>query len=704
MTRSNHTERFPSAAAAVDGRSGVRGPLAITHVTAITMQSPRPLADHTVIIEDGLIRAMAPSGELDVTGMRCIDGTNRYLMPGLSDMHTHITDAGVCALYLANGVTQLRNMDGRPWHLALSRRIERGELLGPRIVSVSPLIDGLGAEGLTARPRSLVVMEPAEAPPLVRQLVERGYREIKAYQWLSLDVLRSLGSSAARAGVRMAGHCPDGITFEESIAAGMSCFEHLTGIATGHLRDGRQIASMRDAASRRNTRESLELIAHHLDFDAIRRLAGMMAAKQIWNCPTLVVWQKQIQPPQLAAADPDLQYEHPSVVREWERLIEARFTTLPCPAVEWLALGRARDEALAKVVSILHEEGAPLLLGTDAPNPFVIHGCSIHHELANLVRAGLSPYEALRCGTTEAARFCGETAIRGSVSAGQRADLLLLRANPLVDVTAVRDDLEAVFVNGRCLTRANLDGLLEGHSNTLAAPPATHLPQLNGAGNAQIERRGSFQEWLGDAQVGRADYTHGRLTDGGWQVEEHAARSGPRGPQQCTTRLWLGADFTVRRAEVEIDTDVGHERNEISWVEGAYRIRITQPDGHTSNSQMSSLPLLPSERLAFSVLPAWLRSRTAPVAASSLSIEHEAAHVARVTAEPSPADVTRADGANGAAWRVTVAHPGELAVQTIRIADDGALLWLRDVLFDTRREFISEPAADPGMSRPRNAR
>lgn len=666
------------------------GPLAIAHVAVITMENPQPLADHTVIIEGGLIRALAPAAELDVTGMERIDGSNRYLMPGLADMHTHVTDPGVGALYLVNGVTQLRNMDGRPWHLALAHKVERGEFLGPRIVSVSPLIDGLGAEGLTARPRSLVVTDPAQAQPLVRQLVARGYREIKAYQWLSLEALRALGMSAAQARVRMAGHCPDGITFEESIDAGMSCFEHLTGIATGHLRDGRQFPSMRDAAGRRGTRESLELIAHQLDFDAIRRLAGSMATRDIWNCPTLVVWQKQIQEPRLAMADPDLGVEHPSVVREWGRLINARFGSLPCPADEWLALGRARDAALSKVVSILHQEGAPLLLGTDAPNPFVIHGRSIHHELANLVRAGLSAHEALRCGTTEAARFFGESATWGSVSAGKRADLLLLRANPLKDIMAVRDELEAVFVNGHCLTRADLDDLLAAHAGKLEAAPAALALEFNGAGMAQIERRGAFQEWMGEVHVGRAGYRHKRLPDGGWRVEEHSARSGPRGPQRCKTRLWLGADLTLRRAQIEIDTEVGRESNDLSWSDGAYRIRITQPDGHTSDSQISSVPLLPSERLAFSVLPVWLRSQTAPAATSSLSIEHEAAHVSTVSAEPVRADGTPGDEANGVTWRVSVTHPGEVATQTVQLSRDGSLLGLQDVLFAAARELVAE--------------
>ncbi|MGH9843769.1 MAG: amidohydrolase family protein [Blastocatellia bacterium] len=667
----------------------VRGPLAITHVAVVTMESRQALPDQTVVVENGVIRALAPCATLDVAGMQIIDGSGKCLMPGLADMHTHITDAGVLRLYLANGVTQVRNMDGLPFHLALARMVERGTLAGPRLITVSPLIDGLGAQGLTSRPRSLVLMDPVQAEPMAQRLVKRGYREMKAYQWLTLDALDALGRAAARVGVRMAGHCPDGITFEQAMAAGMGCFEHLTGIATGHLCGGRQFPSLRDATSRLGNREALEFVAHHLDFDVIRRLAHTMAAGEVWNCPTLVVWQKQNQDPDVALADPDLQYEHSGAVRAWEKFMKARYAALPCPLPEWLALARGRDEALAKVVAILHEEGAPLLLGTDAPNPFVVHGCSIHQELANLVRAGLSPYEALRCGTVEAARFLGESAASGSVTVGKRADLLLLQANPLADVGAVRE-LESVFVNGFHLTRADLDGLLERH---LASPPPVELPEFEDVGDAEIVRQGTLQEWVSEMRVGLASYRHARLPSGGWRVEEQLARSGPRGPQQRTTRLWLGPDWTVRRAEIETETDVGRESNEIIWSEdGAYRVRVTQPDGYTSDSTIASEPLPPSERLAFSVLPQWLASQSELVTASLLGIEHEVAQVAELSAEQSSEQSSEQSGET--IWQVSIARPGEVSTQMYCLSEDGAILGLRDVLFGAPRELLAEPTTE----------
>ena len=128
------------------------GPLAITHATVVPMDTERLLPDHTVVIEDGRIRTLAPSGSVDVTrtpGVQVVDGTGKYLLPGLADMHAHYWDPGVAALYLANGVTLVRNMWGAPFHLALRRQVQEGRLPGPRIVTTTPIIDGPDQHGRT---------------------------------------------------------------------------------------------------------------------------------------------------------------------------------------------------------------------------------------------------------------------------------------------------------------------------------------------------------------------------------------------------------------------------------------------------------------------------------------------------------------------------------------------------------------------------
>src|SRR5262249_22693719 len=159
------------------------------------------------------------------------------------------------------------------------------------------------------------------------------------------------------------GHCPEGMSFEAAMDAGMSCFEHLTGIGSGHLAGGRAFPQLRDPISRRGSPETLDLLAHHLDLDAIKRLADRMAREQVWACPTLVVWQKQVQVPEEALTDPALRYESPGMCTGWEMGLRTRHAQLPIPLDEWIALARARDAALAGVVRVFFEAGVPLLLG-----------------------------------------------------------------------------------------------------------------------------------------------------------------------------------------------------------------------------------------------------------------------------------------------------------------------------------------------------
>src|SRR5262249_22208998 len=198
-----------------------------------------------------------------------------------------------------------------------------------------------------------------------------------------------------------------------------------------------------------------------LDFEAIRRLAGFLAERGIWNVPTLIFHERDGQPPEVGMADPALRYVPASSIKDWESTLIRWARRARLGVDEWRAAARERAQAFVRVVGIFHEEGVPLLTGTDSLNPWNVQGASLHQEVARFVRAGMSPFAALRCATSEAARFLGESDRWGSVAAGKRADLVITRSNPLRDVGAL-GDIEAVCVNGYYLARADLDRLLEG--------------------------------------------------------------------------------------------------------------------------------------------------------------------------------------------------------------------------------------------------
>ena len=421
------------------GLARVEGPLAVWGVSVVPLDSERILVDQTVVIEDGVILRVGPAGEVDRSGMLAVDGRDRFLLPALADMHMHLFSLSEAALFVANGVTLVRNMSGTPVHFAIRQKVDAGALPGPRIVTTSPLVDGVDAAGVPVWPGTDPLVDPNDSEALVGRYAERGYEQVKACSLLQPEALLALGQASARWGLPMTGHCPDAMTFEEAIDAGMRCFEHLIAIQNGHVRAGVEIPT------RDHLAERLNAIAEHLDLDCIRTLARRMAQGDIWNCPTLTVMEGFAHDPEQARTNPLLRYEPESVIRSWLPENDFRFSETDLKATS--AAQRRLNERMTAVVGILHQEGAPLLVGTDTPIPWVIEGFSVHDELAHFQYAGMSAYEAICCATVNPARFLGEDESRGLVKEGHTADLMLVRGNPLESLETLRQP-EAVFCNG----------------------------------------------------------------------------------------------------------------------------------------------------------------------------------------------------------------------------------------------------------------
>jgi hypothetical protein len=163
------------------------GPLAIVHVTLVPMDANRTVADQTVVIADGTIETIAPSASLDLAqrpGLTIVDGTGRYLMPGLADMYNHYREPAETPLYLAHGITTART-GGNPFQLAMERAAARGDFPSPWMITVTPGIDGIGPTGRTDMPSGIPLTRPEEATALVRRCAERGYRQITPFSLLT---------------------------------------------------------------------------------------------------------------------------------------------------------------------------------------------------------------------------------------------------------------------------------------------------------------------------------------------------------------------------------------------------------------------------------------------------------------------------------------------------------------------------------------
>jgi imidazolonepropionase-like amidohydrolase len=410
---------------------------AFVDVSVTPMDSERVLNHQTVVIHAGVISAIGPVSTTDIPDdARVIDGSGRFLMPGLADMHVHISNQEEFLLFITNGVTTVRDMFGDADRLAWRAGVERGDILGPTIYTSGSIIDGNPPwiEGST------VVQTAEEAEQVVAEQKAAGYDFVKVYDFLSPDAYAAIVAAAAKHGMPVVGHVPDAVGLSGVLAAGQASIEHLRGYGAALVADPEKVTHGSEDWAMADTSKMLGLA------EATRE-AG------VWNCPTLVVGQKWVQPEEQRAllAQPVMRYIAPAVRDEWNP--DSSYLSF-FPAEKLAAVEGSHKERLL-MTRALHRAGARLLLGTDCGNPFVVAGFSVHEELANLVAAGLTPYEALLTGTRDAAEFLGATGEFGVVATGARADLILTDGDPLEDVGVVAEPA-GVMVRGVWLTREEL--------------------------------------------------------------------------------------------------------------------------------------------------------------------------------------------------------------------------------------------------------
>jgi imidazolonepropionase-like amidohydrolase len=434
------------------GSLGVQGqqrPVAFVDVTVVPMDRERLLPRQTVITQDGRITALGPARTIRVPkGTQRIDGRGRYLMPGLADMHVHLNVLGTdgllkneeyATLFVSNGVTTVRNMWGNPDTLAFRRAIEQGSVIGPQIYTTGPLTDGKPP----IRPLSRVVETVSQAIEAVTSDKREGYDAVKVYNHLSPEVYQAVVSTARTLGLPVYGHVPDRVGVESVLAARQDSIEHVEGYLDALDHDD-------------SPAKASELVS-------ATRLAGT------WNCVTLVFFQGAVPADEAARllAKPSMRFVPLALTSQWKNNPQLASLTP-------YQFGRLRLYAQKRIkfVRALHDGGAKILLGTDTPNQFIVPGFAIQEEMQNLVNVGFSPYEAIKAGTSDAAEFLKGRNQWGTVAAGLRADLILLEANPLQDVSNVSRRV-GVMVWGRWMPKSEIESRLEqlAASYARAKPP-----------------------------------------------------------------------------------------------------------------------------------------------------------------------------------------------------------------------------------------
>lgn len=419
------------------------GSYAFVGVTVVPMDRDRVLEDHTILVDGERITRVGPAADVEIPeGAVRIDGEGLYLMPGLAEMHAHIPGSNASRaylentlfLYVANGITTIRGMLGEPAHLELREQASRGEILAPRIYTSGPSLNGNS------------VGSPERAREMVRDQAAAGYDFLKLHPGLSRAAFDAIDATADELDMPYAGHVSLDVGLARTLEAEQATIDHLDGY----------VEAMAGPPHAQNSQFFGLNLVGEADLDELPRLADETVEAGVWNVPTQALFPDFLGDPDELLRRPELRYVSAEQAQGWAGSVRQMASNPSFSADS----GRRFLELRRHILKALHDAGAGILLGSDAPQVFNVPGFSMHEELAEYVQAGLSPYEALRTGTVEVARFYGVTDERGTVAEGMVADLVLVRGNPLEDVGNVRDPA-GVMLRGRWLPGEEIRERLE---------------------------------------------------------------------------------------------------------------------------------------------------------------------------------------------------------------------------------------------------
>jgi imidazolonepropionase-like amidohydrolase len=435
-------QAVPDAGTPVQAQVPAPGVVAFRGVHVLPMDRETVLRNRTVLVRDGVIEAVGPAREVEVPdGATVVDGRGRWLMPGLAEMHGHLQPldhaqlAPTLALFMVHGVTTVRSLLGDPGHLMLRQQIELGERPGPRLVLAGPSVNGNS------------VADPDAARAFVRSMHDAGFDLVKIHPGLDVPRFDATLAEARATGMPVVGHVPEAVGLMHALDRRMAGIEHMDDYVRALVPD--------DHRARTATPGFFGLLqAQVADPARIPVLVAATRAAGTAISPTETLMRWVLGPDDVDAllARPEMAYMPAATRAQWRQQrasIQGGMGFSRAGADRFLELRR-------QLLKALHDGGVLIVLGSDAPQWFNVPGASAQRELALMVEAGLSPYEALRTGTVNVARHLRVEAERGTVAPGMQADLLLLGGNPLRDIDNVAR-VEGVMVAGRWYDGAELE-------------------------------------------------------------------------------------------------------------------------------------------------------------------------------------------------------------------------------------------------------
>ncbi|MEX0608041.1 MAG: amidohydrolase family protein [Balneolaceae bacterium] len=414
---------------------------AFTNVNVIPMDEERILENYTVLVDDGRITDLGPSGEITIPdGAQIIDGTGKYLMPGLAEMHGHVPPThpspnmpayfndeyveSTLFLYVAAGITTVRGMLGYEHQLELKDRVNTGELIGPNLYLAGPSFNGNS------------INSPEESRDKVRQQKEEGWDLLKVHPGLTRAEYDAMAETANEIGIPFGGHVPDEVGIVHALEMGQQTMDHIDGY----------YAYLQKFEKSEREAEMKEIVAKTKEAGA-------------WIIPTQALWETII-----GAGDYDamkqydeLKYIPKAVISNYHNFVGNNIENNPN-----LDLQEAQEHAewRRKILQEMNQQGVLILMGTDAPQLFSVPGFSIHRELPYMEEAGMSAYEIIKTGTANVGVYFADEDDFGTIAKGKRADLVLVDENPLQNLAHIQQH-SGVMVQGKWYSKDMIDTKLK---------------------------------------------------------------------------------------------------------------------------------------------------------------------------------------------------------------------------------------------------
>jgi hypothetical protein len=408
----------------------------IQNVNVIPMNKDTVLTNKMVYIKEGIITKIADT--IEVSGIQIFDAENKYLTPGLIDMHVHVWDKYELGLYLSNGVTGIRNLWGMPMHLRIKEDIIKGNIISPSFFTTGPKLTGLEFIG----DDNLNLNNPSEAKEKVISYKDRGYDLIKTYYGLDKEIFDAVIEQAKISEIDIVAHPSQKVPFSYHLNPQIKSIEHAEEIVQQPLQ---------------------------FDLDTLKLqpiINSFSQSKQVNYCPTITVFNNiyQMMINDSILDSESLKYMNPLIKKtDSKKQFERWYTAKQEDATTIERIKKQHDFHIT-IIQKMHEAGVNIVCGTDAGIGVTIPGISIHKELNFYKEAGLSNYEVLKTATVNASQTHSIMNQLGTVEEGKIANLVVVDENPLVKLSTLEKPA-FVFINGRKLNRETLDSFNEKAKN-----------------------------------------------------------------------------------------------------------------------------------------------------------------------------------------------------------------------------------------------